>query len=52
MQDLINWFKLPSDSRVYPKNAMNNKHPYRTHAHLFEFDSDKFTSTLQKSKEF
>ena len=26
MQDLINWFKLPNDSQVYPKSAMNNKH--------------------------
>ena len=41
MQDLINWFKLPSDSQVYPKNAMNNKHTYRRQANLFEFDSDK-----------
>ena len=35
MQDLINWFKLPSDSRVYPKNAINNKYTYRRQAHLF-----------------
>ena len=41
MQDLITWFKSPSDSHVYPKNAMNNKHTYRRHASLFEFDKKK-----------
>ena len=41
MQDLINWFKSPSNCHIYPKNAMNNKHTYKRYAHLFEFDHKK-----------
>ena len=41
MNDLIAWFKSPTECRVYPKNVMTNHHWYRAQVRKYFYDERK-----------